>query len=239
MVIIAFKFQPSSRFGAVYVRRRQMSKIVSLILGVLFVSTVGVGQQIYKVTPDTKDNSIELAVANTSSTVLLTDVEVKIIRHGSHLSFSPMVQLLDSIAAMSEGAAFFSFDVGRSAPINKRDTLEFRITNNNGSSWSKSIIVQYGGPATFALDQNFPNPFNPTTTIYYQLPTESRVTLKVFDILGREVITLVNEERPAGYHDVRWDAINVASGVYFYRMEADPLSGATGFQQIRKLMVIK
>jgi hypothetical protein len=96
-------------------------------------------------------------------------------------------------------------------------------------------------PIIFSLMQNFPNPFNPSTTITYQLPTDSRVTLKVYDVLGREVVTLVNEGRPAGYHDVRWDVpqSGIASGVYFYRIEARSLSSGHGFQQVKKLMIVK
>lgn len=73
-------------------------------------------------------------------------------------------------------------------------------------------------PATFALNQNYPNPFNPMTTISYQLATRSHVILKIFDILGREVKSLVNEVQEPGYRSVRWNTEKVPSGVYFYRM---------------------
>jgi hypothetical protein len=65
------------------------------------------------------------------------------------------------------------------------------------------------------------------------------VSLKVYDMLGREVATIVNEERPAGYHEVRWIASNAASGVYFYRLEAQPLNGGNRFQSVKRLMVLK
>ncbi len=76
-------------------------------------------------------------------------------------------------------------------------------------------------PQELALMQNYPNPFNPATTIIYQLPATSRVELKVFDILGRDVATLVNGEQAAGGHSVRWDAGGYPSGVYFYRLTTD------------------
>tara|TARA_Y100001935_G_scaffold238369_1_gene224802 strand:+ start:160025 stop:161473 length:1449 start_codon:yes stop_codon:yes gene_type:complete len=72
---------------------------------------------------------------------------------------------------------------------------------------------------SFSLYQNYPNPFNPSTVIGYQLPVNSKVTLKVFDILGREVALLVNEQQPAGSHEVTFDATHLSSGVYFYRLE--------------------
>ena len=75
-------------------------------------------------------------------------------------------------------------------------------------------------PAQFGLSQNYPNPFNPTTAFSYQLSAFSSVTIKVFDVLGREVATLVNQNSPAGRYTVRWDASGMPSGVYVYRLEA-------------------
>jgi len=75
-------------------------------------------------------------------------------------------------------------------------------------------------PTEVALQQNYPNPFNPATTINYQVPEQSRVRLEVFDMLGRKVATLLNERVEAGYHQVRFDARNLASGMYIYRLEA-------------------
>ena len=75
-------------------------------------------------------------------------------------------------------------------------------------------------PSAFALLQNYPNPFNPTTTISYQLPAQSHVTLRVYDVLGREVETLVNRVEQPGYKSVTFDGGNLASGMYFYRLQA-------------------
>lgn len=75
-------------------------------------------------------------------------------------------------------------------------------------------------PETIALEQNYPNPFNPSTVIEYQLPVESLVELRVYDILGRQVAALVNETMKAGYHKVTFDAGNLASGIYLYRLRA-------------------
>ena len=83
------------------------------------------------------------------------------------------------------------------------------------------------GPATapgeFALRQNYPNPFNPTTTIEYDVPRTSVVTIRVFDVLGRQVSTLVNSERQPGHYVATWDGSDFASGVYFCQLSAGSL----------------
>ena len=76
-------------------------------------------------------------------------------------------------------------------------------------------------PTEYILHQNYPNPFNPTTTIEFSLPRASHVSLKVYDVLGQEILTLVNSEKSAGVHRVEFDGSNAASGVYFYRMQAE------------------
>lgn len=90
-----------------------------------------------------------------------------------------------------------------------------------------------GIPNQFALEQNYPNPFNPATTIRYQLPAFGPVVLKVYDVLGREVATLVNEEKAAGKYSVTWNASSMSSGVYFYRLQAGAHS------ETKKLLVLK
>jgi hypothetical protein len=88
-------------------------------------------------------------------------------------------------------------------------------------------------PSEFALAQNHPNPFNPRTVIDYQLPVDAHVVLKVYDLLGRVVATLADEQKPAGYHRATFDAAAVGSGVYFYRMAAGR------YNAVRKLLVVK
>ena len=77
-----------------------------------------------------------------------------------------------------------------------------------------------GIPTAYKLDQNFPNPFNPSTKITYEIPVQSNVVLRVYDIIGNEVATLVNEPKPAGSYNILFDATSLSSGVYFYRMQA-------------------
>ena len=101
-------------------------------------------------------------------------------------------------------------------------------------------LASLGGPVVpqgFALGQNYPNPFNPSTIIPYQLPTAAHVQLEVFNVLGQRVATLVNEERPAGFHAARWDATDaagqaVAAGVYIYRLCGE------GVELTRRLVLV-
>jgi hypothetical protein len=88
-------------------------------------------------------------------------------------------------------------------------------------------------PKEFRLEQNYPNPFNPTTTIKFALPQSSAVTLKLYDILGRDVATLVDNELEAGEHKVIFDAKDLASGIYFYQIQAED------FVQAKKLTLLK
>ncbi len=88
-------------------------------------------------------------------------------------------------------------------------------------------------PQTFALHQNYPNPFNPTTVISYQLPVASTVSLKVYDVLGKEVMTLMNSRQNAGTYHFTLNGANLSSGVYFYRLQAG------NFSQTKKMMLIK
>ena len=85
----------------------------------------------------------------------------------------------------------------------------------------------------FVLSQNYPNPFNPTTTIGYDIPERSLVTLVIYDVLGRRVETLVNGEKQPGHYEVTLDASRLASGVYLYRLQAG------SFSETRKLAFVK
>jgi len=88
-------------------------------------------------------------------------------------------------------------------------------------------------PTEFALEQNFPNPFNPSTTFRYSIPTQSKVVIKVYDILGNEIATLMDEEKPVGTYELTWNAADLSSGIYFYQLNAGE------FVSTKKMILLK
>ncbi len=103
--------------------------------------------------------------------------------------------------------------------------------NLNKESSDEGVIASI--PTEYGLDQNYPNPFNPSTTISYQLPEKNHVSLKVYDILGNLVSTLVDQDMEAGYYSANWDASRLASGIYIYRV----ISGS--FVSTKKMILMK
>jgi hypothetical protein len=88
-------------------------------------------------------------------------------------------------------------------------------------------------PKEFSLSEAYPNPFNPSTVIRYQLPVNSWVTLKIYNLLGQEVATLVDEFQEAGYKSVEWEPRDVASGLFFYKLTTEKIT------QVRKMLLIR
>jgi hypothetical protein len=95
-------------------------------------------------------------------------------------------------------------------------------------------------PKAYALEQNYPNPFNPTTVFQYALPGDSKVLLTIFNLLGQRVATLVDGVQSAGYKSVNWNAGGVASGLYFYRIEATSVNDPSKtFTKVMKMALVK
>ncbi len=191
--------------------------------------------QAYQLPFASTGNTIELTVANTASTPL-TGVKVTAAEIPPWLKFTSTEQRIALLKAQQEMAASFTFAVEKTAPVQKNQTLKFIITAPSGEQWTKEIMVAVAAPEKFEVYQNFPNPFNPTTAISYQLSAVSRVSLTVYNLLGQEVASLVDGDRLAGYHQEMWDATRCASGVYVYRLIATDERGSK--QVARKRMVL-
>jgi hypothetical protein len=112
-------------------------------------------------------------------------------------------------------------------------------------TYHEVLFAEIKAPLTFELNQNYPNPFNPSTTISYSIPEESRVELKIYNILGQEILTLVDKAQKAGFYKIEWNARNkydqrVASGIYVYTITAKAGKGAQQYTpQVRKMVLIK
>ena len=140
----------------------------------------------------------------------------------------PEVPVQD-LAIHSPTRKLFAFTHGRSA-------YSFDLTSLNSVNIAQSSSVR-----GFALEQNYPNPFNPATVISYQLSVNSQVTLRIFNILGHEVETLVNGEKEPGTYTVQWNASAYASGIYFYTLQARQREGgqAGSFAETKKMLLLK
>ena len=124
------------------------------------------------------------------------------------------------------GEGFYKVNAGYKNPNRRWDSVTVNILTTG--------VGENGiAPGEFRLDQNYPNPFNPSTTIEFSLPATQRTTLKVFDVQGREIATLVDQQLEAGTHAVRWEAGILPGGVYFYRLQ----SGTS--VQTKKLLLLR
>ena len=143
-------------------------------------------------------------------------------------------------AGQDETLTLRLYDGDRDQVYTTPDTLRFRAGAKQGSvlhpvriDLSAPADAEEALPVVFALEANYPNPFNPVTTIRYALPQAERAVLEVYDLMGRRVARLVDQEQTAGRYEVRFDARHLASGVYFYRLHA----GA--FSQVRRMVLLK
>ncbi|MDZ7623509.1 MAG: T9SS type A sorting domain-containing protein [Ignavibacteriaceae bacterium] len=113
-------------------------------------------------------------------------------------------------------------------------TYRLKQVDFNGTfSYSDEVSADVTSPAQFELSQNYPNPFNPSTTIKFSIPQSSNVSLKIFNTLGQEVSTLINQNMESGVHTINFDASQLNSGIYFYRLEAG------SYSEVRKMTLIK
>ncbi len=201
------------------------------------------------------DLSVHAATADTNSSVyaaLHKDrpgiLDVVLMNKNFHRPIDARIMIAGSSAYHSAKVYFFDSD---SATIRRGpdvavqgDSLHFQLQPLSVyhlvlSSVPLSAPLPGGPPRAFALDQNYPNPFNPSTTIDYHLAEGGWVTLKVFDILGREVSTLVHGSLPAGDFAAVWSGEAHASGVYFYTLQVTAPGGKTTFRAGKSMVLVK
>ncbi|MBF8248867.1 MAG: 5'-nucleotidase domain-containing protein [Bacteroidetes bacterium] len=190
----------------------------------------------YELPFSSANNTLELAVENTAS---LNVVGVRITAQNipAWLKFTSAEQTIDQLEGKQEKTASFSFSVDKTAPVKTQQTLNFQIKSSDGQTWTKEIRISVNPPDRFELFQNYPNPFNPSTAISYQLSADSRVSLRIYDLLGREVARLVDQDKPAGYHQESWNAVPYSSGMYIYQLTYTDQQGNRQFHRKTMLLV--
>lgn len=173
----------------------------------------------------------------TGDSTIIEYLEGFIIRNIDNGQGSFYVQLVvDSVNTDGFGGSMISgFNGGEQSGDNQNITRKIFWEDENVSSGNNNI------PLVFNLYQNFPNPFNPATVIKYDLPKDVKVTVKIYDLLGREVAILLNNEfKNAGRYELNWNAGNYASGVYIYRIEVRQAGSATvDYVSTKKMVLIK
>lgn len=167
-----------------------------------------------------------------------SDIERRALYGGFSLALFNSGDTNRARAAYSTLATRYSSSTERHLAETQLAAFSSRISSPSGQGQNVAFLGKEkyhpeALPSDFALYQNFPNPFNPSTAITFSLPMGAHVTLKVFDVMGREVHTLVNDVREAGNHQVQFDASDLASGVYFYRMQAGPVN------IVKRLLLLK
>ncbi len=214
---------------------------MKILLTVILLSTIIAAQNTYEVQPGVKNNQIVLELSNISSTEQVSLPKPLLKRGLKNLSFRDIAEETIVLNPNEEKEIVYTFDVNYNIGNATVDTIEFLITDNKSIYLTKQLILNYGVPTEYKLEQNYPNPFNPTTKIRYSIPNvalrqakgDNFTTLKIYDILGNEVTTLVNEQKEPGYYEIDFNASQFASGVYVYRL----ISG--NFISTKKMLVLK
>jgi hypothetical protein len=136
------------------------------------------------------------------------------------LTVRPETRTLEAVEPGEETLARFTFDVAPTAPVGEAGAVRLAVTAEGAAPRTVAVRLVVEAPTALTLSPNYPNPFNPVTTIAYELPEAQTVRLVVYDVLGRRVATLVEDRQDAGRHEVRFDASPLASGLYVYRLMA-------------------
>ena len=187
---------------------------------------------------DGNNNQTELLIQYWDGSAWANNYKYSYTYDGNNNQTEALMQLWNSFAWVNISKDSYTYD-------GNNNKIEALRQNWDGSAWVNSSQNSYvyipvtavnedlSSVYSYNLSNNYPNPFNPSTKISWQLPVRGQVLLKVYDVLGNEVATLINEEKPAGIYEVIFDASDLASGVYFYRLQTN------GFTQTKKMILMK
>ena len=189
-----------------------LTSLTALDSNLVNMPAVGVNSLVHLVLLSTSSEAIPIFDDNTS-TSWIGGFRINKVDEGNFIFIAGRPYRFDNVASFANYD--FIIDNWMNDPATGVDNEDFDI------------------PQAFSLLQNYPNPFNPSTYISYNIPNSSLVTLKIYDILGKEIATLVNESKQAGSYNVQFDASNISSGVYFYSIQAGD------FFESRKMILMK
>ena len=191
--------------------------------------------EVYNVPLGSQGNSVTLNLSNDSNKYL---ENLKIIPHVKEEYFQiTKLQNTSSLEINEKKQVEFLFDVSTRVPIDSVFNFYFEISSDNGFHSRKTIGIKITPPEKFELQDNYPNPFNPETNIKYVLPEKSRVSLTIYNLQGRLINNLVNTEQTAGVYKITWNAENLPSGIYFYRIKVKNSQGTKNIT--KKMMLVK
>jgi len=179
------------------------------------------------------------ASANTSGVVLNWTTASEINNHGFEIERSRdnetfyRIGFVQGTGTTTEAQSYSFIDDIEYSGVKTYYYRLRQVDLDGRSQYSEVVTVDFDVPRDFILSQNYPNPFNPSTTITYALPIQSPVVIKIYDLTGQEVITLVDEVKEAGTYEINFDALNFSSGVYIYQMRAGD------FSSVKKMSVLK
>jgi hypothetical protein len=219
-----------ANIGGVYIRQGTASSAPSLILDGIRIGTAWadvVPVELTSFTANVNENDVILSWS-TASELNNAGFEVQRLVEGNEFA---SVGYVPGHGTTTEAKTYRFVDVNLVAG---NYTYRLKQVDFNGTfAYSDEVNVEITSPVQFELAQNYPNPFNPSTTIKFSIPQSSNVTLKVFNALGQEISTLVDQNLEAGSHTINFDASQLNSGIYFYRLEAGM------FNEVRKMTLIK
>ncbi len=210
--------------------KHAMSVVVYTV--VFSLSVAHASGTVYRVEPKAKGNTVTLEVKNKLSEEL-DDLSVEVRETPSWVKINSVTVETNRLQVDSTSCVSVIFEILPAVKAGAQDNLSIVLLSGGFPIARKTIRLMVAIPKTYELDQNYPNPFNPSTTFAFDIPRSSFVTLKIYDLLGREIKALVNEVKEPGKYKVNWDAASVTSGVYFCRL----VSGA--FVETRKMLLLK
>jgi len=179
---------------------------------------------------------------NEGSSLTVNNIKVKISTPLTSVitQITPDTISISSIAPRAVAGPTNDVNVTVSSRFSGNFKFTFELMSNEWTYWKDTVSQIATGtdeeihtPTNYSITQNYPNPFNPSTKIKFSIPKSSYVSIKVFDVLGREVAILVNEEKKSGTYEVNFNSANLSSGIYFYRIEAG------SFVQTNKMILLK